>query len=102
VLARALDSAGVGATVDDSALSVGWVALPEGWDSDDLARWLSDRGLSVCPGKQFYWADEEAGRSFVRVALLRPLPYFAAAAARLSELMGDYGAAGVAGAALEA
>jgi aspartate/methionine/tyrosine aminotransferase len=101
VLVRALESAGVGATVEDSPLSVAWVTLPDGWDGDDLARWLSDRGLSVCPGKQFYWADEETGRRFVRVALLRPLPYFAAAAARLSDLLRDYGEARVAGAASE-
>lgn len=102
VLARTLEEAGLGATVEDSTLGVAWVTLPEGWDGDDLALWMSDRGLSICPGKQFYWADEDAGRRFVRVALLRPLPYFAAAAERLAELMRDYGAEGAAGAARQA
>jgi aspartate/methionine/tyrosine aminotransferase len=73
-----------------AAQSIAWVRLPDGWDGDDFCRWTSDRGVALCPGGPFYWHEPERGAGFVRIALLRPTHYFAAAAAHLSALMEVY------------
>ena len=68
------------------------MALPESWDGDHLCRWLSGRGISLCPGGPFFWFDPDMGRGFVRIALMREEAYFADAAVRLRELLQEYDA----------
>lgn len=86
--------AGSEAVVEDegSAATIAWVKLGEDWDSDEFCRWANGEGVAVCPGGPFFWDDPETGRRFVRVALLRPEPYFADAVSDLRHLMDDYAA----------
>jgi aspartate/methionine/tyrosine aminotransferase/acyl carrier protein len=92
VLERALDGAPVTITPAAGPMSVAWLALPDGWRADDLCDWLTEQEVSVLPGWPFFWADTEAGQSFIRVALMRPEEDFAAAAAALAEALGRYAA----------
>ena len=65
-------------------MSVAWVRLPEGWDCEVLCAWLEPRGISVLPGRPFFWADQARGAGFLRIALMRPPEAFAAAATALA------------------
>lgn len=77
--------------VDGGAtMSVAWTKLPGAWESAKLCEWLGDRGIAVLPGEPFYWADPGQGSGFVRIALMRPVESFAAAAAALAEVVLDY------------
>lgn len=89
-LAGALSDTGAQIAEGAAPVSVAWLTLPPGWDGDELCRWLSARGVSLCPGAQFYWNAPERGRGHVRVALLRPVDYFGSAVAQLRRLLSTY------------
>jgi len=79
------------AAVDlSSTISVEWIGLPAGWHSVQVCEWLYQRSITILPGTQFFWAQEEMGLPFVRVALMRPPGSFEAAARALCEAVCRY------------
>jgi aspartate/methionine/tyrosine aminotransferase len=60
----------------ESLGSVEWIRLSKGIDSEKLCEFLRQKGVVVLPGGPFYWNNQEEGRSFLRVALLRDPRYF--------------------------
>jgi aspartate/methionine/tyrosine aminotransferase len=78
-------------TVDrHSTISVEWIGLPAGWHSVRVCEWLYQRSITILPGTQFFWAQEELGLPYVRVALMRPPSSFEAAAKALCEAVSCY------------
>ena len=60
-----------------------WVAVPDGDDAESLAARLLEGGIVVSPGSFF----GEAGRGYVRFALVPPEEQCARAAAILEDLL---------------
>lgn len=73
-----------------SPMSVGWVRVPDTWQSSLLTLYLSARGISVLPGGPFFWNRPELGERFIRVALMRPQDSFALAARTLADAVRAY------------
>lgn len=74
----------------DSKISVEWIKLPTVWDSVDFCEWLESHQISVLPGNPFFWNQSERGRSYVRVALMRPREFFQRAASQLRRATLEY------------
>lgn len=68
-------------------LGVALLRLPPGcaMHSAHLAEKLGIAGFSVMPGREFYWADPEAGHAYLRLALVRPASAFRASVEALAE-----------------
>jgi enduracididine biosynthesis enzyme MppP len=88
-LVRAL-LAGAGLHCPDpgSRISVERIALPPGISGTRMCRALAAQGVHVLPGRQFYWADPQAGERFVRVALSRQADGLTAAAEAIAGYLG--------------
>ena len=58
----------------DSGLGVEWVDC-SGTEFDDLGltQFLNTAGLSVLPGRYFYWQNGDQGRDRVRLSLMKPM-----------------------------
>ncbi|GAA5198350.1 aminotransferase class I/II-fold pyridoxal phosphate-dependent enzyme [Rugosimonospora acidiphila] len=90
ILAEALADGPVSPVEGGATMSVAWLHLPEGWDCLELCVWLQTRGIAVLPGAPFFWAEPERGSRFIRIALMRPLGEFEAAAKELASALTDY------------
>jgi aspartate/methionine/tyrosine aminotransferase len=61
-----------------SMLSVEWVQITGGFESDlALAEYFQNKGLTLLPGRNFYWAKEEHSHTMnIRFSLLKPEQHF--------------------------
>jgi aspartate/methionine/tyrosine aminotransferase len=71
-------------------MSVAWVRIPKGWDCLGLCGWLEEWGITVLPGRPFFWADPDQGAGFVRIALMRPAASFDASVGALARAVSGY------------
>ena len=90
-LVKELDGGPVTVMEGGSAMSVAWLRLPEGWDSGEVCGWLQKRGIAVLPGRPFFWADQEQGARYLRIALMRPVASFESSVKALADALARYG-----------
>jgi aspartate/methionine/tyrosine aminotransferase len=71
----------------DCKLPVLWVSCAQTLLSDlELHARFERSGVSVLPGRFFYWCDDSAHRHFIRISLMRPASKFHAGVRLLGEL----------------
>lgn len=72
--------------------SVSWYRiLPPELTATTLHQILLDQDVYVLPGTYFFWHEPERGERFIRIALAREPRVFAAAVARVREVLRRYG-----------
>lgn len=75
---------------DETALmSVAWLNISETMFSDlQLTDYLASRGISVLPGRYFFWnSHNKNGHNYIRVALLKPDQDFADSLYKLKSIL---------------
>ncbi|XXY54363.1 aminotransferase class I/II-fold pyridoxal phosphate-dependent enzyme [Sorangium sp. So ce269] len=71
----------------DCKLPVLWVSCERARMTDfEVHQRFERSGLSVLPGRFFYWCDDRNHRHFIRISLMRPEAKFQAGARMLAEL----------------
>lgn len=90
ILRSALKTTALEVFNPSSRISVEWLKLPHSWNSMRFCEWLETKQISVLPGTPFFWYQPKRGDSFIRVALMRPQPFFRDAVSKLSSASIEY------------
>jgi aspartate/methionine/tyrosine aminotransferase len=72
-----------------STLSVEWIDISAtGLNDIEMAAWLQSHGITVLPGRFFFWnTDPGHCDRYIRVAMMKPWPVFAAGLQGLRDLL---------------
>lgn len=90
-LREALEGSRLEIVSEEHRMGLEWVKVPAGWNATSLTEWLyREGGPQLLPGERFYWANYNAGRWYLRIALLRDPEYFRLAAWELRRLTDLY------------
>ena len=65
-------------------MSVAWLEILGPLNSQEVKTLLSENGVHVLAGNQFFWSEPQRGDKFIRVALNRDPDMFQKAMGRLS------------------
>jgi enduracididine biosynthesis enzyme MppP len=72
-----------------SKISVERIELPVGCSANGIWKGLQEKSIHVLPCQQFFWANPDAGRQFIRVALGRNTKVIEAAAGKILHYLSD-------------
>jgi aspartate/methionine/tyrosine aminotransferase len=73
-------------TSEDAPIPLEWVQICASYTDKDLWRALTDRGVHILPGSNFYWHTPGKGKSYVRIPLARDPAIVAQAAPIIVEV----------------
>lgn len=80
---------GIGFPDADSRISVERIALPVSCTATEVWKGLQEKSLHVLPCQQFFWANPDAGKEYIRVALGRNTKIIEAAAGKILDYLSD-------------